>query len=168
VSGASTIKAVGCPGTGAPGGAGSWHLRIAPPRFKAAASGASIASSVKAQVRGRTRRRRVVKAGGATVSYEAGAAGTTRLVVARPARGELRGRTCVAPTRRRRRGQRARTCTRYIPVGSFTHADRPGNVSFVFTGRVRARRLAPGRYVLQLIPAGQRAAVASASFSIVR
>jgi len=68
--------------------------------------------------------------------------------VLRPAPGIRRGRACVKP----RRGQRGRRCTRYVSLGGFRHRDRAGRVSFHFTGRVRGRKLSPGRYLLQALP----------------
>jgi hypothetical protein len=158
------IAVTGCP---AAAGAGSLlsGLRIAPARFSAAAGGTSISSVPPA--RGRHRGRRA-KVSGATVSYNDALAATTTFVVLRPARGETRGKRCVARTRRRHRG---RTCSLAVAVGSFSHRDVVGANRFHFSGRVGRRKLPPGSYTLQAsaISAGaQHSATISVRFSIKR
>ncbi len=81
--------------------------------------------------------------------------------------GRLRGRSCVAPTRRNRH---ARRCTRRVRKGTFGHADAAGANRLGFSGRIRGRRLQPGRYLLQAVPrtaAGAGRAVV-AGFRILR
>jgi hypothetical protein len=69
----------------------------------------------------------------------------------------------VKPTRRNRG---ARRCTRYVRMrGSYSRAGSAGLNRFRFSGRLRGRKLKPGRYRLVGNAAGDRAA---ARFTIVR
>ena len=77
----------------------------------------------------------------------------------------------MRPPRHRRAGHRYIACTRYLGRGSFKHADRPGSNRLRFSGRLKGRRLAPGRYRLTITPrnpAGRSGATLTASFTIVR
>jgi hypothetical protein len=133
---------VGGGGGGGSGGGGGGGVNAAPAfqspiafdhsTFRAANQGGSIASQ-----------RRPV---GATVSYRLSEAATVTFTVERQAAGRrVRGR-CVKPNRSNRRRPR---CKRYVRLrGSFTHAGQPGSNSFKFTGRLRGRKLRPGRYRL--------------------
>jgi hypothetical protein len=58
------------------------------------------------------------------------------------------GRRCVS---RRPKHGKARRCTFYKKVGSFTHRDEAGRNSFRFTGRIRRRPLHPGRYRFEVL-----------------
>ena len=49
-------------------------------------------------------------------------------------------------------GSAATIATRYINVGSFTHADPAGANRFRFSGCVHGRRLRPGTYRMRAIP----------------
>jgi streptogramin lyase len=109
-------------------------LRISPSAFRAAARGGSVASARRA---------------GAIVSYTDSQQARTSFTVQRPGAGRRQGHACRKPTRRNRHGKR---CTRYLRVGSFTHADAAGPNRFRFTGRVHGRKLKPGRYRLRGIP----------------
>ena len=74
----------------------------------------------------------------------------------------VRGR-CVKP---RPRNRRARRCTRWVArKGSFNVTGVAGENRFRFTGRLRGRKLPPGRYRLVGTAAGSRK---TASFRIVR
>lgn len=56
----------------------------------------------------------------------------------------------VGPNGPKRSNREARRCTRYVLLsGSFGHQGQAGANSFVFPGRLRGRRLAPGRYRLR-------------------
>jgi hypothetical protein len=129
------------------------RLRLSPQTFRAAARGASI-SAVKRKV-------------GTTVSYtQAVAAKTTFMVlVARPGRKGAHD-ACGAPTARNRT---KRSCVRYVRVGSFTRSDRFGVNHFHFSGRVRGRALATGRYRLAATPraAGHAGKTMQISFRVV-
>jgi hypothetical protein len=79
---------------------------------------------------------------------------------------DKRGR-CVKPSKK---NPRAKRCTRYRSVGSFTHTDLAGPNTFHFTGRVRGRKLKPGGYKLQAIPrfAGTAGQALTTSFRIIK
>jgi uncharacterized delta-60 repeat protein len=106
---------------------------------------------------------------GATIRYGLSEAATTRFSVerARPGR-RVRGR-CGTPTRRNRSHQK---CTRYVRVrGSFVHHGAVGPNKFRFSGRLRKRKLASGRYRLVAVAtdsAGNRSAAKRRTFRIVR
>jgi hypothetical protein len=127
-------------------------LRIRPATFRALERGGSIAA-----------------ARGTRVSYSLSEAATMTFRVERTARGRRVGRRCVPQTRRNRKRKR---CTRYTRVrGSFTHQGRTGGNSFRFSGRLRGRKLRPGRYRLAVVPtdaAGNRGNTVRATFRIVR
>jgi hypothetical protein len=165
LSQATPVTATGC--SAAAGGranAALANLRIAPRRFLAAPRGASIAPPPSA--RGRHRR---VKRTGATVSYTDVQPGSVTFTVLRAARGEARGRRCVVPARRR--GRRKRSCVRYIRVGAFSRRGVAGANRFHFSGRVAARKLAPGAYRLSATSAasaGVPTMTASVPFFIKR
>ena len=165
ISGGASISSTGCPGGAGAGGAIS-HLRIAPSRFIAAPRGASI-SAVSAPPRPKRGRR--AKVTGANVSYVDAHAGVTTFLVLRRARGETRGRRCVARAPRRRHHGRA--CPLYVRLGSFLHRDVAGANSFHFTGRIGGRKLAAGSYRLQAgtaIPGGAKPASPGVSFTLKR
>jgi hypothetical protein len=125
-------------------------LRISPTVFGAARSGGSIAISV-----------------GARVSYTLSEAATMGFRVKRAAAGRRVGRLCVRPIRANVRKPR---CTRYLALaGAFSRPGAQGANSFRFTGRLRSRRLAPGRYRLSAVAddgAGNRSREALAGFTI--
>lgn len=84
---------------------------------------------------------------GAALSYSDSEAAATTFTVQSASRGYKVGRSCVAKPPRHHHGSVAR-CTRYVSLGTFTHADAGGRVRLHFTGRVNGRPLAPGRYRL--------------------
>ncbi len=104
-------------------------LKVSPSTLAPAAHGGAV-TSVKT---------------GATVSYDDTVAATTTFTVQRRAAGRLKGKSCVKATKRNRSHKR---CTRLVKGGHFSHGDRAGSNRFHFTGRVRGRKLLPGRYVL--------------------
>jgi hypothetical protein len=111
------------------------RLRISPRAFAAAARGPSAAQ-----------RRRA----GAAVSYLLDAAATVRFTVRRRARGRRVGGRCVKPARRNRARRR---CVRFVSVrGSFDRASVAAANRFRFSGRLRGRKLRPGRYRLVATP----------------
>jgi hypothetical protein len=126
--------------------------RLSSTVFRAASRGASLTS-----------RRPPI---GTDVRYRVSMAAKTTFAVLRPVTGHKRGNKCVAG--RPRTGQKR--CTRYVPVGSFTHQDRAGNVKVHFSGRVRGRKLSPGRYRLTLTPKAndKTGKTVTLSFRIVR
>jgi hypothetical protein len=133
---------------------------LANARLRAAARGGS---ATPAQ---RRRRRAPI---GTRVTFRLSEAASVRFTVerARPGR-RVRGR-CVKPTRRNRK---RRKCTRYVRrPGSFIVAAGAGETRFRFTGRLRGRKLRPGRYRLVAVATdegGKRSAPKRARFTIVR
>ena len=108
-------------------------LSLRPKTFAAAKRGASAA---------RTKRVRV----GTTVSYTLSDAATTTFTVQKAVKGKRVGGKCVAAKRANRRKP---SCTRYVSLrGSFARAGQAGPNQLRFTGRLRGRKLAPGRYRL--------------------
>jgi hypothetical protein len=126
------------------------RLRLSPHRFTAARRG------------GPTSRGGDV---GAAVSYRDSLAARTRLTVYREEPGVRRGRSCVKPSR----GRGGKRCTRLVRVGSFSHTDRAGTNHLRFTGRLHGRKLAPGRYRLDVAAKlrGQISNTLQASFQIL-
>jgi hypothetical protein len=106
---------------------------------------------------------------GARVSYRLSEAATATFRVERARPGRRVGRKCVRPTRRNKARRR---CTRYVALrGSFSRAAGAGPNRFRFTGRLRGKKLRPGRYRLVLVAkdaVGNRSNAKRASFRIVR
>jgi 6-phosphogluconolactonase (cycloisomerase 2 family) len=90
--------------------------------------------------------------GGATVSYQDSLKATTVFTVYRPVRGHLlkSGKCSIAPVKKGR--PRGRACTLLVSQGSFSRSDVAGANKFGFTGRVKKKRLKPGKYVLGAVP----------------
>lgn len=149
----------GQPGTG-PGtqpGAGSdppalRRLRIRPSAFAIGTSQRTIA------INRRT---------GATISYRdtQAARSTFTILLAQP--GVRKGALCVKPSRRSRSTHQPQ-CSRYVALGSFTHADRAGHNQLQFAG-LSGRKLAPGRYRLDATPTanGQTGRTISVVFTVI-
>ena len=127
-------------------------VKLLPDAFRAARAGPSVAART-----------------GTTVSYTLSEAATTSFKVDRAVPGVKRGRRCVKPSRRTRRGKR---CTHFVAVpGAFTHTDSVGVNRFHFTGRVGGRALKPGNYRLTATPrdaAGNTGRPVSSQFHIIR
>jgi glycerophosphoryl diester phosphodiesterase len=136
-------------------------LRLSRHRFRSARRGRAVAP------RGRRLGRRV----GTRVRYRLGSPATVtfRVQRARRARGRLVGGRCV---RRTRGNAGRRRCIRYRTLrGKFTHRGGEGVNRFRWTGRLRGRRLRPGRYRLLArarSDAGARSKQTRAGFRIVR
>jgi hypothetical protein len=81
---------------------------------------------------------------GTIVTYTDSVAATTTLTVQRPTVGRREGGKCV---KARKRPPKARRCTRYVKVRSFTHADVAGANRV----RLKDRRLKPGSYRLRAL-----------------
>jgi len=128
---------------------------ISPPAFRAAPSGASVASAKNRKY-------------GAKVTYTLNLAASVRFTVVQKSPGRKTKLGCSKPTKHNRKAPK---CTRLQPLGgSFTHAGRPGSNSFHFTGRIAGHTLKPGRYLLIATPSasGLGGRRASASFQIIR
>jgi hypothetical protein len=109
---------------------------------------------------------------GSKVSFTLNQPATVRFTVTQRTKGHKvkRGKktACVKPTRKNRTGKR---CTRTVTLkGSFTRDGVLGANSFHFTGRLRGRKLKPGRYRLVSTPSvgGTKGVPTSAGFRIVR
>ncbi len=92
------------------------------------------------------------------------------IAVQRRTIGRRRGRRCRKATRRNRRSRR---CVRYVRVRlrTLVRNQRAGRRSVVFTGRVRRRKLGPGRYRFVLAardPSGNLSARRTKRFRVVR
>jgi hypothetical protein len=92
-----------------------------------------------------------------------------RFRVERALAGRRAGGRCVKPTRSNRRAKR---CTRYkLLRGGFAHQGKAGQNAFRFSGRLRGRKLRPGRYRLRAVAtdkAGNKSTRKRAGFRIVR
>ena len=130
-------------------------LAFASKTFRAAAKGGSVA-----------RKARPV---GTKVSYRLSEAASARFTVERAVKGRRKGKKCVAPNSHNRHAKR---CTRYKRLkGSFTLSGTAGPNSFRFTGRLRGKKLSPGRYRLVMVAtdaAGNKSKPKRAGFRIVR
>jgi hypothetical protein len=109
---------------------------------------------------------------GTKVSFKLNEAANVRFTVTQRLKGRKvkRGKktVCVKPTHKNRKRKR---CTRVATLkGSFTRNGVAGTNSFHFTGRLRGRKLKPGRYRLVATPtaAGKKGKPTSSRFRIVR
>ncbi len=130
-------------------------LSVGPRAFRAAGRGPSASGRGGAPV-------------GTRVAFDSTEAARARFTVERPRRGIRRRGRCVRP----RRDVSGRRCTRWVTSrGSFGWDAAAGANSLRFSGRLRGRRLAPGRYRLALRltdAAGNRSAPVRTRFRIVR
>jgi hypothetical protein len=126
-----------------------------PARFRAARSGPAVA----------TRRIR----GGTRVTYSVSEASAVRFTVDRRRDGRRVGTRCVTHRRGNHTGRR---CTHWDKLrGAFSVPGAVGRHTVRFSGRLRGKRLAPGRYRLAGVAtdaAGNRSVIARKSFRIVR
>ena len=145
-----------------------------PLRLPTVSSLAFSNSTFRAESRGPSARsaRKKKRPRGTKVSFRLNEAATVRFTVTRRAKGRRvkRGKKtrCVKPTRKNRKGKR---CTRVVTLkGSFTRNGIAGKNSFHFTGRLRGRKLKPGRYrlVATATAGGIKGKPKSKSFRIVR
>jgi hypothetical protein len=136
-------------------------LGLSSPTFRAADSGPSAEDS-KSKVPVGTR-----------VSYKLSKASVVKFTVARPSKGRKVKRKgqkakCKKPSKGNRKKPR---CTRYVTLkGSFTRNGTKGANRFRFTGRLKGKKLRPGRYRLVATPIkGKRSGKPiTANFRIVR
>jgi hypothetical protein len=135
------------------------ELTLAPAKFRAAHSGASMAAK---------RKRASI---GTRVGYTLDRGATTTFAVTRLLPGIRKGKRCVAPPRRKASGAKPKRCTRTRTVGSFTRVSTAGVNHFRFTGRVAGKALPRGNYRLGVTAQVAGANVSNAltkRFSIVR
>jgi hypothetical protein len=128
-------------------------LKLGPSSFRAAPKGASITKKAKT---------------GTKVAYSLSSAASTRFTVESVQTGRKSGKKCAKPTGKNKKG---RKCTRYVLVkGSFKHTGKAGSNSFKFSGRVRSKRLSPGKYRLVAVASGggKQSKPKRANFKIVR
>jgi hypothetical protein len=120
--------------------------------FRAAASGPTIARKHRAPI-------------GTVISYRDSEDTMTTFKVFRVATGHKHRGRCVAG-----RHAHQRRCMRRIARGAFTNADVAGAIRVRFSGRLGARKLVPGRYLLRLTPKanGQLGHPVTLGFRIVR
>jgi hypothetical protein len=133
------------------GGATLTRLGLSASRFRAARTGPAVS------------RRGGRAPVGTRVTYVVDRAAPVTFTVTRRVAGVRKGKRC-ARIPRRGPGKRRR-CTRTITAGSFRHLSPVGANRIRFAGRVRGRRLAPGRYRLSAT-AGARPQ--TAAFTVVR
>lgn len=148
VNGEADPAGAGGGGGGGGGAPAVTGLDLARAAFRAAGRGGSVRAAAKV---------------GTTVSYSLSTAGAVAFAVerrgaGRKARGKCRKRTQANAGRKR--------CDLRLK-GSFKHQGAAGGNSLVFTGRLRGRKLRPGRYNLVAKPAGAGAKSARAKFKIV-
>jgi DNA-binding beta-propeller fold protein YncE len=108
-------------------------LKLLPRRFKAARKGATISAAPP----------------GAKVTYKLSENAKVRFRIERALPGRRVGKRCQKPRRSNRHHKR---CTRFSTLrGSFARQSKAGRNSFHFSGRLRGRKLAPGRYRLRAV-----------------
>jgi len=115
-------------------------LKLSPARFRAAGRGASVSTRARSRV-----------------SYRLSEPARVRFAVERGLPGRRAGKRCVKPKRSNRAAKR---CTRFATVGRpLAHSGKAGRNAFRFSGRIRVRskgrlrlrKLAPGRYRLRAV-----------------
>jgi hypothetical protein len=128
-------------------------LRLTPKAFLAASSGPTV-KAAKASV-------------GTIVRFALSGSGSTRFTVQRALPGRRSGKRCVRP---RKQNAKAKHCTRWSTVGSFTRTGATASKKFRFTGRLKGHRLKPGAYRLVAVAtnsAGVKGPQKTASFRIL-
>ncbi len=145
---ADPASAGGGGGGGAGGAPAVTGLDLARAAFRAAGRGGSVRAAAKV---------------GTKVGYTLSAAGTVGFTVERRGAGRKAGGKC----RKRTRANAGRKRCDLRLKGSFKHQGAAGANSFVFTGRLKGRKLKPGRYNLVAKPGGVGAKASRAKFRIV-
>jgi hypothetical protein len=130
-SGVGTVTITVSPGTPVLSG-----LALRPASFRAAPSGASIATAKRHT--------------GATVSYRDSLSSRTTFTITTTKPGARSGKRC--PPKKPQRPHGKKTCSRNVTLGSFSRSDKAGANTFHFTGRVKGRALKPGAYRLTARP----------------
>jgi streptogramin lyase len=105
---------------------------------------------------------------GTTLKYTLSAAITVGIDVQKVVPGRTKGANCVKPTSKLKK---AKKCTRYAVVGSFTRTAVVGANKFAFTGRYAKTKLKPGKYrflVYGKDAIGKSAVPRDAKFTIVK
>ena len=136
--------------------AGIVDLHAAPVAFAAAPSGRSVTTKSSHKT-------------GTKVSYAENHVAIATFAVRRATAGmKTQQGVCVKPPKGKA-VKPSKRCTRYVAVGTFTHADRAGANKFFFTGRVRGKTLKAGSYRLDATPqsGGKNGKTVSVKFRIV-
>jgi hypothetical protein len=138
-------------------------LTLSPSAFRAASSGPTALTA------GATAAKKKGKKTGTLISYRDSQAARTTFTVLQSQNGVRKGKRCVrAPKHPKRKAKR---CQRLVSLGTFTHTDGAGPNRLRFTGRLRSKKLKPGRYKLRAIArssAGKTGAPATKGFRIIR
>lgn len=104
---------------------------------------------------------------GTTLKYTLSEAISVGIDVHKSVPGRKSGGNCVKPTTKLKK---AKKCTRYAVVGTFTRAGTLGANKFAFSGRYGKKKLKPGKYRFLLYgrdAAGNNAAPVDAKFTVV-
>jgi hypothetical protein len=83
-------------------------------------------------------------AAGTVFRYTLSEPATVAVRIEKPAAGVKKGRSCVKPPRKRKRG--AKKCTRYVKAGTLTRNGAAGANALPFSGRIGSKALKPGKY----------------------
>ena len=105
---------------------------------------------------------------GTAFAYTLSEAASVTVTVERKTAGRRSGRDCVKETKRNRKAKR---CSRYVPLGSFTQDAAAGQNMKRWAGRVGARFVKPGTYraaVVATDAAGNKSTVRRLGFKVVR
>jgi hypothetical protein len=140
---------------------------------QAAASGLTFSNKIfAAESSGPSASRKRKAARGTKVGFTLNTAASVRFTVTRRIRGRKvkKGKktVCLKPTRKNRK---RKSCKRTVALkGSFSRTGVAGANSFHFSGRLRGRKLKPGRYRLVATPSagGVKGKPTSSAFRIVR
>ena len=119
--------------------------------FRVARRGGSVTAAARAKV-------------GTKVTYTLSTAAPVRFTVERRRAGRRVKGKC---RKRTGKNSKRKKCNLRLK-GSFTHQGKAGTNSFTFTGRLRKRKLKPGRYNLVAKPAGANTKAKRGKFRIVR
>jgi hypothetical protein len=117
-------------------------MTLNPAAFRAASSGPSALAAVRARA-GKT---------GTLISYRDSQSAVTTFTVLQSEKGVRAGKRCVKPPSHPKATRaKPKVCKSVAVLGSFIHADHPGQNRLRFTGRARGRKLLPGRYQLRAV-----------------
>jgi hypothetical protein len=135
-------------------------LALSASAFRAAGKGGSVAAKRKAK-----------PPIGTKVSFALDRAAAVTFTITRSLPGVRKGKTCVAPPKRKTKGAKPKACARVETLGAFARAARTGVNRFTFTGRVKGKALRSGKYTLSAkakATDGKSSKTLTARFTIVR
>jgi DNA-binding beta-propeller fold protein YncE len=117
-------------------------MTLYPAAFRATSSGPSVLAAVRAGT-GKA---------GTLISYRDSQSAVTTFTILQSQEGVREGKRCVKPPRHPKAARKkSKLCKRVAALGSFIHADRPGQNRLRFTGRAGGRKLLPGPYQLTAV-----------------